>query len=119
MNEIVFEVLKLIAMVAAGYLVCMWTYARNKGGDELTTLAEWAKYAVHWAQQVYWSETGAARKAVVLEFLKSMRTRYKIKMSDEQIEVLLEAAVKQMNEENLINYVDLSDFPEDDADGEP
>lgn len=117
MNEIVFEVLKLIAMVAAGYLVCMWTYARNKWGDELTTLAEWAKYAVHWAQQVYWSEPGAARKAVVLEFLKSVRTRYKIKMSDEQIEVLLEAAVKQMNADNGIEYV-LIDTPEDDDNGD-
>lgn len=117
MNEIVFEVLKLIAMVAAGYLVCMWTYARNKWGDELTTLAEWAKHAVHWAQQVYWAETGAARKAVVLEFLKSVRTRYKIKMSDEQIEVLLEAAVKQMNADNGIEYV-LIDTPEDDDNGD-
>ena len=115
MNDIVFEVMKLIAMIAAGYLVCMWTYARNKWGDELTTLAEWAKYAVHWAQQVYWAETGYKRKAVVLDFLKTLRNKYKLSLSDEQIEVLLEAAVKQMNKDAGVEYIIL----EDDADGEP
>lgn len=109
MNEMVFEALKLIIMVCFGFLVAMLTQARSKWADEITAFSAWAKVAVDWAQQVYWAETGAKRKAVVLDFLKTLRNKYKLTLSDEQIEVLLEAAVKQMNKENGVEYVYLED----------
>lgn len=73
MNEIIFEIVKLVVMVAAlviaRYLV---PFVKNKiGASNLELIAQWAKYAVLKAQQVLWSESGEDRKAYVTEFLKS------------------------------------------------
>lgn len=116
MNEIIFEVLKLAVMVAAlvitRYLVPL---VKNKiGADKLETVAEWTKYAVLMAQQVLWEKDGAEKKAFVTEFLKEILIAKNIALSDEQLDVLIEAAVKQMKiQENsgvVIEAVD--DVPE-------
>ena len=103
MNEIVFEIIKVIVMVAAliitRYLV---PWIKNKiGADHLAVAEKWAKYAVLKAQQVLWAEKGQDRKAYVTEFLKEILIAKNIALSDEQMDVLIEAAVKQMKiEEN-------------------
>ena len=101
MNDILFEVLKivvmLVALVVARYLV---PWLKEKiGADKLTEAEKWAKYAVLKAQQVLWEETGADRKTYVTEFLKEILTAKNIALSDEQLDVLIEAAVKQMKME--------------------
>lgn len=103
MNDIVFEVVKVVVMVAAlvitRYLV---PWLKEKiGADKLALAEKWAKYAVLKAQQVLWDETGKDRKAYVTEFLKEILMAKNISLSDEQLDVLIEAAVKQMKiEEN-------------------
>lgn len=103
MNEILFEVIKVVVMVAAlvitRYLV---PWLREKiGADKLAVAEKWARYAVLKAQQVMWSENGSERKAYVTEFLKGLLIKKNIALSDEQLDVLVEAAVKQMKiEEN-------------------
>ena len=53
------------------------------------------------AQQVLWEKDGQDRKAYVTEFLKEILMAKNIALSDEQLDVLIEAAVKQMKiEEN-------------------
>lgn len=98
MNEIIFEIVKLVVMVAAlviaRYLV---PFVKNKiGASKLELIAQWAKYAVLKAQQVLWSESGEDRKAYVTEFLKKLLIEKNISISDEQLDILIEAAVKQM-----------------------
>lgn len=103
MNEIIFEVIKVVVMVAAlftaRYLV---PWLKEKiGADKLAVAEKWARYAVLKAQQVLWDETGKDRKAYVTEFLKEILIAKNIALSDEQLDVLIEAAVKQMKiEEN-------------------
>ena len=103
MNDIVFEIVKVVVMVAAllitRYLV---PWLKEKiGADKLAMAEKWAKYAVLKAQQVLWDETGKDRKAYVTEFLKEILMAKNIALSDEQLDVLIEAAVKQMKiEEN-------------------
>ena len=103
MNDIVFEIVKVVVMVAAllitRYLV---PWLKEKiGADKLAMAEKWAKYAVLKAQQVLWDETGKDRKAYVTEFLKEILIAKNIALSDEQLDVLIEAAVKQMKiEEN-------------------
>lgn len=97
-NDIVFEVLKLVVMLAVlvftRYLIPL---VKNKvGNDKLETIAKWAKYAVLKAQQVMDTETGAEKKAYVTEFLKKLLIAKNISISDEQLDILIEAAVKQM-----------------------
>ena len=75
---------------------------------------KWAKYAVLKAQQVLWDETGKDRKAYVTEFLKEILIAKNIALSDEQLDVLIEAAVKQMKiEENSGIVIDaVGELPE-------
>lgn len=98
MDEIIFEIVKIIVMVAAlliaHYLV---PWIKDKiGADKLAEIEKWTRYAVEKAQQVYWAESGQDRKAYVTEFLKQLLISKNISISDEQLDVLIEAAVKEM-----------------------
>ena len=98
MNEIIFEVIKIVVMVAAlvvtRYLV---PWLKEKiGADKLAQIEKWTKYAVEMAQQVHWSQPGKDRKAIVTEFLREILAAKNISISDGQLNVLIEAAVKEM-----------------------
>lgn len=103
MNEIIFEVIKLVVMVAVlvitRYLV---PWLKEKiGSDKLAVAEKWSRYAVLKAQQVLWDESGKDRKAYVTKFLKEILIAKNIALSDEQLDVLIEAAVKQMKMEEI------------------
>lgn len=103
MSDITLEILKLIIMVAVlvvtRYLI-PWMKTKIDS-EKLNQIAEWAAKAVLKVQQVYWSKDGAERKAIVTQFLKEILTAKNISISDEQLDTLIEAAVKQMKiEEN-------------------
>ena len=98
MDEIIFEVIKLVVMVAAlviaRYLV---PWIKEKiGADKLAQIEKWTKYAVEMAQQIHWTETGEDKKAIVTKFLREILTAKNIALSDKQLDVLIEAAVKEM-----------------------
>lgn len=98
MNDIVFEIVKIAVMVVmlliTRYLIPM--LKEQIGADKLAVAEKWARYAVLKAQQVLWSESGQDKKAYVTEFLKEILIEKNIALSDEQLDVLIEAAVKQM-----------------------
>lgn len=103
MDKIIFEVIKVVVMVAALVITrFLVPWLKEKiGVDKLAVAEKWARYAVLKAQQVLWDESGKDRKAYVTEFLKEIMIAKKIALSDEQLDVLIEAAVKQMKiEEN-------------------
>lgn len=119
MNEIIFEIIKVVVMVAVlvvtRYLV---PWLKEKiGADKLATVDKWARYAVLKAQQVLWEQGGQDRKAYVTEFLKEILIAKNIALSDEQLDVLIEAAVKQMkiaeNTGVVIEAVDDTDKPKE------
>ena len=103
MNEILFELVKVVIMVAVLVItryVIPWVRERI-GADKLAMAEKWVRYAVLKAQQVMWSDNGADRKAYVTELLKELLIEKNIALSDEQLDILIEAAVKQMKiEEN-------------------
>ncbi len=104
MNDIVFEIIKIVIMVVVlvitRYLV---PWLKEKiGADKLAVAEKWVKYAVLKAQQVLWEKKGQDRKAYVTEFLKEVLIAKNIALSEEQLDVLIESAVKQMKiEENI------------------
>ena len=107
MNDILFELLKLIVMIAV--LVVMryaipWLRARISV-EKMTEIEKWAEKAVLMAQQVYWNKSGEERKEIVTEFLREMLIAKNISISGEQLEILIEAAVKQMKIEEGRNTV--------------
>lgn len=98
MNDIIFEIIK-IAVMAVMLLITRYLIPMLKekiGAEKLATAERWTKYAVLKAQQVLWSESGQDRKAYVTQFLKEILIEKNIALSEEQIDVLIEAAVKQM-----------------------
>ena len=67
MDEIIFEVIKIIVMVAAlvvaRYLI-HWLKEKI-GADKMAQIEKWATYAAEMAQQVHWAKPGEDRKAIV------------------------------------------------------
>lgn len=112
MDNIIFEIVKVAVMLAVLVItryVVPWI--RDKiGADQLAVAEKWAKYAVLKAQQVLWEEDGADKKTYVTEFLKEILIAKNIALSDEQVDVLIEAAVKQMKiEENAGIVIEAAD----------
>ena len=96
MNEILFEVLKiavtLAVIVLTRYAVpCLKMFLEN---SKHNWAFKWAEKAVKSAQQT--RTDNVEKKAIVTEFLKEILMSKNISLSDKQIEVLVEAAVKQM-----------------------
>lgn len=90
-------------LVVTRYLV---PWLKDKiGADKLAAAEKWARYAVLKAQQVLWEKDGQDRKAYVTEFLKEILIAKNIALSDEQLDVLIEAAVKQMKMEENDNVM--------------
>jgi LL-H family phage holin len=120
MSDIVFEILKLavmvIALVVARYLV-PWIKNRLEA-DKVDLIASWAKKAVLMAQQTLTSESGAEKKSIVTDFLKEILEAKNIALSDDQLNVLIESAVKQMKiDENAGIVIEATDAQEE-KDGE-
>ena len=98
MNEMIFEILKLIVMIAVFIVTCyLIPWVRGKiGQDKLDEITRWVNAAVLMAQQVYFAKTGAERKAIVVDLLKNILIAKNISVSDDQLDILIEAAVKAM-----------------------
>lgn len=98
MNEILFEILRLVVLVAVFVVTCyLIPWIRGKiGQDRLDEIAKWVDSAVLMAQQVHFAKTGAERKAIVVDLLKGILLARNISISDDQLDILIEAAVKQL-----------------------
>lgn len=98
MNEILFETLKLVVMVATLIVVRYFIPLIKARIDDqkLQTISKWAEKAALSTQQLLWAKPGTDRKAEVTKFLKELLIAKNISISDEQLNILIEAAVKQM-----------------------
>lgn len=103
MNEILFEALKLLVLIGVFLVTCyLIPWLKEKvGQDRLNEIKEWTNGAVLMAQQVYYAKSGPERKAIVIKLLKEMLTAKNISITDDQLDILIESAVKAMKmEEN-------------------
>ena len=99
MRDIIMELLKLTIMIAAlvtTRYVVPWIKAKTQN-ETMQVLIDWAMQAVLAAEQVHQAEAGPERKAIVTKFIKQILQQKNIALSDEEIDVMIEAAVKQMN----------------------
>jgi LL-H family phage holin len=116
MNDIIFLILQLIvtltALAVARYLV-PWVKTRLEK-DKTDLIASWVKKAVLMVQQVYTSESGSHKKNIVTSFLKDLLIAKNISLTDDQINILIESAVKQMKtEENAGIVIETTDEHEE------
>ena len=63
MNEMIFEVLRLVVLLAVFVVTCyLIPWVRGKiGKDKLDEITKWVNAAVLMAQQVYHAQTGAKK----------------------------------------------------------
>ena len=111
MNEMIFEALRLIVLLAVFAVTCyLIPWIRGKiGQDKLDEITKWVNYAVLMAQQVYHARTGAERKAIVIKLLRDILITKNISISDDQLDILIEAADKAMKMQEgsnatIVNY---------------
>lgn len=100
MREITLELLKLALMIATLVItryVVPWIKAKTQS-DTMSVLIDWVMQAVLAAEQCHQAQSGAERKAIVTKFIRQILEQKNIALSDEEIDVMIEAAVKQMNE---------------------
>ena len=104
MSDALFKViLALIPVLGTILTAVVVPYIKEKIGTEnLAKYEYWAELAVK-AAEMLWTETGhgADKKKYVVDFLNDMFNKNKIVITEQQIEILVESAVKQMKlEEN-------------------
>lgn len=98
MRDIVLELLKLTIMIAT-FLITRYAIPFIRAKTENTVLQgliDWTGQAVLAAEQTHDAGSGAEKKAIVTEFIKKLLMQKNISLSDEEIEMLIEAAVRQM-----------------------
>lgn len=103
-RDILLEVLKLVVMLASMLItsyVIPWIKA-NTDSKKLQTVFDWVEQGVHAAEQMYGAKTGVQKKRCVTEFLQKIIKAKKINVSDQELEMLIEAAVQVMNTQDFI-----------------
>ena len=104
MDEKLFQIiLMLIPIFGAIITSFVIPFIKEKiGTEKLAKYEYWADLAVK-AAEMMWTETGSgkAKKQYVVDFLNEMFNKNKVVITEQQIEILVESAVKQMKlEEN-------------------
>ena len=98
--QIILALIPILGAIITGFVV---PFIREKiGAEKLAKYEYWARQAVK-AAEMLWRESGAGadKKRYVVSFLNEMFNKNKVVITEQQIEILVESAVKQMKlEEN-------------------
>lgn len=98
MNEIIYTAVRLVVMVTsvvvARYLV-PWLEV-NIDHQKFNEVVTWVNQAVMCAQQLMSDAEGAEKKQTVMIFLRRLMEDKGIEITDEQLDTLIESAVKQL-----------------------
>lgn len=62
----------------------------------ITQLSEWVKVAVYATEQIMKSNSGEEKKQYVLNFIKELLESENINLTDGEINILIEAAVREL-----------------------
>lgn len=102
MNDIIFEVIKSLVVIATMVLVryaVPYLKAQVKNSN-LSWIYDWAVYAVKAAEQTNTGTgMGSTKKAIVKEFLSKVVAEAGVDITDAQLENLIESAVYAMKQE--------------------
>ena len=101
MNETIFNLLlTIIPVIGAIITYFIIPFIKSSVNEkQLAQYKEWAILAVKTAEML-WKESGCGddKKAYVVKFLNDMFNKNKITITEEQLNVLIESAVKTMKE---------------------
>lgn len=87
-------VIAIVAAICRFVVPCAIKYVEN---SSLSVAAQWVKFAVLKAEQVFLEYTGPEKKEYVEKFVVETLQQRKINITQDQVDTLIESAVKQMN----------------------
>ena len=99
MDDNIFKiVLALISILGTVLTSVVIPYIKEKiGNEKLAKYEEWVTLAVQSAEMIFKGQgMGESKKEYVVNFLNEMFNKNKVVITSEQLEVLIEAAVKSM-----------------------
>lgn len=100
MNEALFKIIvgliPVLATIVTGFIVPL---IKSKiSAEQLSTIVKWVTYAVCAAEMIFKEEKqGMTKKQYVIDFSNKLFNSKKIVITEEQINVLIESAVKELN----------------------
>ena len=112
-RELILDIVRVLIAVAAFALTRYIIPAFREWirGTQLEHVIKWAHQAVLAVEQTCGAYSGPQKKKIVTDFIKRMLIRKNITLSDEELNMLIEAAVKEMNQAEPVISV-LSDVEE-------
>lgn len=95
--NIILTIIPIALSLITGFVI---PWLRSKiGNEKLIIIVKWVTYAVKCAELIFNGEKqGALRKEYVIDFINSMFNKRRKVITDEQINVLIEYAVKELKE---------------------
>lgn len=99
MNEVLFKIiLALIPVLGTILTAVIVPYVKEKlGNEKLAKYEYWASMAVNCAEMIFKEQgMGKTKKEYVINFINEMFNKNKVVITEEQIEILIESAVKEM-----------------------
>lgn len=97
-NELFFEIVKVVVMIVALVLaryVIPWVKTQLDA-SQIKLIMEWVNVAVLCVQQTFKDYTNEEKKQAVVKYINKLLADKGIELTAEQIDILIEAAVKQM-----------------------
>ena len=115
MDELVFEIMRFVVVVAVILIVryAVPFFKQLAETSKMDGIVQWVEQAVLYAQQVHWDAPGEEKKAIVVKFLKELLEKKNISITDEQLDILIEAAVKAMKMQEGIETVEVENYEGD------
>ena len=100
-RELIMEILRVL-VAAAVFVITRYVIPAVREwtrGTQLEHVIKWAYRAVLAVEQTCGAYTGPQKKKIVTDFIRQMLIRKNITLSDDEINMLIEAAVKEMNQQ--------------------
>lgn len=96
MNEIVFKAVELVVMAAVVVIVgqVIPMIKQHIKQDRLDSFRLWVEDAVAYAQQLF--DRNSDKKDVVTRILRDIRDEENLPLTNDQIDILIESAVRQL-----------------------
>ena len=106
MDTNVFMTIALAIISIAGALVSAYLIPwikNNISAKDMETIVFWVRFAVRCADQLFTPEEWEKKKQYVLGYVIDMAAKLGIKLTEEDINVLIEAAVNEIHHGGKIN----------------
>lgn len=106
MDTNVFMTIALAIISIAGALVSAYVipWIKTKiSAQDMETITFWVRFAVRCADQLFTPEQWEEKKQYVLAYVIDMASKIGIKLTEQDINVLIEAAVNEIHHGGVIN----------------